>query len=84
MLANVDGLNDYDEDFTDAALVVKGLKSAYQVGKGYLTAEDEEGRRSRGRQKQVKHPSAPTETAAENADAEGAPAETAENAAADA
>lgn len=42
ILANVDGLNDYDEDFTDAALVVKGLKSAYRVGKGYLTAEDED------------------------------------------
>ena len=42
VLANVDGLNDYDEDFTDAALVVKGLKSAYQAGKGYLLDDDEE------------------------------------------
>ena len=46
ILANVDGLNDYDDDFTDAALVVKGLKSAYKIGKGYLTDEDrdEEGK----------------------------------------
>ena len=29
ILANVDGLNDYDEDFTDAATVVEGLKAAY-------------------------------------------------------
>ncbi len=42
VLANVDGLNDYDEDFTDAALVVKGLKSAYQVGKGYLLDDEDE------------------------------------------
>ncbi len=27
--ANLDGLNDYDEDFTDAALVVEGLKATY-------------------------------------------------------
>ena len=36
----LDGLNDYDEDYTDAALVVEGLKTVYQVGKGML-AEDE-------------------------------------------
>lgn len=29
ILANVDGLNDYDEDFTDSATVVEGLKAAY-------------------------------------------------------
>ncbi len=40
VLANVDGLNDYDDDFTDAALVVKGMQSAYKIGKGYLTDED--------------------------------------------
>jgi len=41
ILANVDGLNDYDEDFTDAALVVENLVSAYKPGKGYRTEEDE-------------------------------------------
>ncbi len=41
ILANVDGLNDYDEDFTDAALVVENLASAYKPGRGYA-AEDEE------------------------------------------
>ncbi len=41
ILANVDGLNDYDTDFTDAAMVMKGMQSAYQVGKGYFTAEEE-------------------------------------------
>ena len=34
LLANVDGLVDYGEDFTDAACVIKNMKTAYQVGKG--------------------------------------------------
>jgi hypothetical protein len=33
-LANVDGLVDYGEDFTDAATVIENLQTAYQVGKG--------------------------------------------------
>ena len=41
ILANVDGLNDYDDDFTDAAMVVENLVSAYKPGRGYATAEDE-------------------------------------------
>ncbi|WP_439155937.1 DUF3306 domain-containing protein [Yoonia sp.] len=36
VLACLDGLNDYDGDFTDAATVVPGMKTAYQVGKGML------------------------------------------------
>ncbi len=40
LLANIDGLNDYDDDFTDAALAVDVIKSAYQVGRGYLTDEE--------------------------------------------
>ena len=31
-----DGLNDYDGDFTDSATVVKGLKTLYKVGRGFL------------------------------------------------
>ncbi|HUS96299.1 MAG TPA: DUF3306 domain-containing protein [Hyphomicrobiaceae bacterium] len=41
ILANVDGLNDYDGDFTDAALAVKVLETSYKVGRGFLTDEDE-------------------------------------------
>lgn len=41
LYANLDGLNDYDLDYTDAAAVVQGLKTAYKVGKGFL-AESEE------------------------------------------
>ena len=36
VLANLDGLNDYDGDYTDAAMVKPGMKTAYQVGKGML------------------------------------------------
>ena len=42
VLANVDGLNDYDGDFTDAALAVDVLKTVYKVGRGYLEDEDED------------------------------------------
>ncbi len=36
VLANLDSLVDYGEDYTDAALVVENLQTAYQVGKGML------------------------------------------------
>lgn len=35
-LANLDGLIEYGEDYTDGATVVEGLQTAYQVGKGML------------------------------------------------
>jgi len=40
ILANIDGLNDYDDDFTDAATVVQNLVSAYKTGQGYRTDEE--------------------------------------------
>ncbi len=48
ILANVDGLCDYDDDFTDAALAVKVLQTAHKVGQGYLTDEDVAANRARG------------------------------------
>jgi len=36
VLANVDGLVDYGEDFTDAAMIVENMQTTYQVGKGML------------------------------------------------
>jgi hypothetical protein len=36
VLANVDQLVDYGEDFTDSATVIDNLQTAYQVGKGML------------------------------------------------
>ena len=37
VLANVDGLVEYGEDFTDCATVVENLQTTYQVGKGMLS-----------------------------------------------
>jgi hypothetical protein len=36
VLAVLDGLNDYDEDYTDAGLATKGAKTLYKVGQGFL------------------------------------------------
>lgn len=36
VLANVDGLVDYGEDFSDGAMVIENLQTTYQVGKGML------------------------------------------------
>lgn len=40
LLANVDGLVDYGEDFTDSAMVIEGMQTAYRVGKGFMTDEE--------------------------------------------
>lgn len=46
VLANIDGLVDYGEDFTDAALVVEGMETAYQVGKGMRAHVEEMARKA--------------------------------------
>lgn len=40
VFANVDGLNDYDEDFGSPDLIAKFKGSAWKVGKGYLRDDD--------------------------------------------
>lgn len=40
-LANLDGLLDYGEDFTDKACVIENMKTAYQVGKGMMAHVEE-------------------------------------------
>ena len=42
ILANVDGLVDYGEDFTDAATVIENLKTVFVVGHGARPIEVEE------------------------------------------
>jgi hypothetical protein len=42
VLANLDGLNDYDEDFGVVQAVGEAVKTAYRVGQGYLEDADEE------------------------------------------
>ncbi|WP_172327367.1 DUF3306 domain-containing protein [Mangrovicoccus sp. HB161399] len=44
VLACLDGLNDYDTDFTDAATCTPDLKTTYQVGKGMLAHLEHAGR----------------------------------------
>jgi hypothetical protein len=61
VLACVDGLVDYGEDFTDAACVIEGLQTAYQVGKGMTKHVDELARQARLASGEV-------ETAGEDAD----------------
>ncbi|WP_432817063.1 DUF3306 domain-containing protein [Sulfitobacter sp. JB4-11] len=46
VLANVDMLVDYGEDFTDSAMVVENLQTAYQVGKGMLKHIEEMARQA--------------------------------------
>lgn len=46
VLANVDGLVDYGEDYTDAALVIENLQTAYQVGKGMTKHVEEMARQA--------------------------------------
>lgn len=49
VLANLDGLCDYDDDFTDAALAVKVLQTTHKIGQGYLSDEEVAANRARGK-----------------------------------
>ncbi|MEO0863566.1 MAG: DUF3306 domain-containing protein [Pseudomonadota bacterium] len=49
VLANVDMLVDYGEDFTDAATVLDNLQTTYQVGKGMLKHVEEMARQAEER-----------------------------------
>ena len=37
VLANLDGLDEYWDDYTDAAMIVEDMQTLYQVGKGYAS-----------------------------------------------
>ncbi len=50
MLANVDMLVDYGEDFTDKATVIENMQTAYQVGKGMLKHVQEMARQAEERE----------------------------------
>lgn len=68
----LDGLNDYDDDFTDAALAVKTLKTAYRVGKGYL--DDDELEEEEEKEKDIAEAEADTGDAEETAEVQQAEA----------
>ena len=46
VLANVDMLVDYGEDFTDKATVIENMQTAYQIGKGMLKHVEEMARQA--------------------------------------
>ena len=50
VLANVDMLVDYGDDFTDAAMAVENIQTAYQVGKGMLKHVQEMARQAEERE----------------------------------
>ncbi|QIE46519.1 DUF3306 domain-containing protein [Pseudohalocynthiibacter aestuariivivens] len=58
VLANVDMLVDYGEDFTDSATVVENMQTAYQVGKGMLKHVQEMARQA----EELENPSDTEET----------------------
>ena len=41
VFANLDGLNDYDEDYSALGIIAQNIKTMYKVGKGYLDDEEE-------------------------------------------
>lgn len=61
VLANVDGLVDYGEDFTDAALVVENLQTTYQVGRGMLAHVEEMARQAEAEAQAETDPETPPE-----------------------
>lgn len=69
-LANLDGLLDYGEDFTDSATVVENLQTAYQVGKGMLAHVEELARQAAEAEK----PAEPDLAEAATPEADEAPA----------
>jgi hypothetical protein len=42
VLANLDGLNDYDEDFNATDIILEKFESAYKIGRGYLPEPEAE------------------------------------------
>lgn len=42
VLANLDGLNDYDEDFRTIEVIGEAVQTAYKAGKGYVFDDEEE------------------------------------------
>ncbi len=57
-LANLDGLLDYGEDFTDKAKVIENLQTAYQVGKGMLAHVEELARQAEAKEHDAEEPDA--------------------------
>ena len=50
VFANLDGLNDYDEDYTRPDRIMTTFKSAYEAGRGYLAHHEAVARRERAKE----------------------------------
>ncbi|MCY4336564.1 MAG: DUF3306 domain-containing protein [Litoreibacter sp.] len=61
VLANIDGLVDYGEDFTDSATVIENLQTTYQVGKGMLAHVEEMARQAEAAEAQEAEEEEPVE-----------------------
>jgi hypothetical protein len=61
VLANIDGLVDYGEDFTDAAMVIENMQTTYQVGKGMMAHVKELARQALEKEESPQDPPAETE-----------------------
>ncbi len=82
VLANLDMLVDYGEDFTDAATVVENMQTAYQAGKGYVDKMAEVSGEDAGSTDEPPK-ELPEELPEEPAEAPGEPVETGEETGAD-
>ncbi|RVT85402.1 DUF3306 domain-containing protein [Rhodobacteraceae bacterium CCMM004] len=83
-LANLDGMVDYGEDFTDAGLGAGVVETTYQVGKGMLRHVEEMARKAAAEAEAAEAEDRALDAPAETPRAEDAPAEDPAPAAADA
>jgi hypothetical protein len=75
VLANLDGLNDYDEDFSALGMVTEHLKTIYKVGKGYLDEDEVPGAETPGDEVSVAQSAGESSEAGKDDPGEGAGAE---------
>ncbi|MEM7211972.1 MAG: DUF3306 domain-containing protein, partial [Pseudomonadota bacterium] len=82
VLANVDGLVDYGEDYTDSAMVVENMQTLYQVGKGmFVELEEPEDAEADAPEELVEAEAQPDDEATADADpADADPADEAQSA----
>jgi len=76
VLANLDGLIDYGEDYTDAANVVENLQTAYQVGKGMLAHIEALAAEAEAKETEAHEDKAGPEDPVDRGDIDEAPSET--------
>jgi len=61
VLANLDGLNDYDEDYSMMSALGQGMKTLYKVGKGFASDESDAMPEEGGAEEKVADDAPPSE-----------------------